>query len=318
MTLDAPNGALALQRQRHYRRCRVFRISLRRGDIKRFTTWDKIVHFEDQEFRPAYGVEGSARRMDSGIKPKNQEFTGILSSEEIADADLASGAYDRAKVDEWEIDPLYPFAGHFNSSVYFIDRVEFQDNFWKADVVGLNELLGNNMGEQIQKTCRWDFGEPHCNRTIEPSNFFAANAPGSPTPTPSWTNAEHPRINTRVVSNVVDDITFDAASGSGIPAAYVDRTLSDGTTHQFFRHGRVIWTQGNNAGMVSRIVNYDHPNRRITLAIPAGYPVDVGDQFDIIAGCDGKITTCVEVWDNLDQHRAWPWIPTGGTALDIQ
>lgn len=301
MTLRTTNNCTSLRQGTTYRRCRLWRIVKKNGDIVRLTDHNRTIEYEGQTFIAASGGDTSDRRRDAGFKPGDQEFRTIV-SDLITVEDLAGGLYDEARVDEWVVDWKYPWAGAFTTMVYFLNAVDFSGETLRAEAVTAAGILERIVGETMDADCRWDLGAPGCNRELA-----IASAPAS------WSPTHYGFVPDMIVTAVNSSIAFQATS---IPPQYTNQTYSDGTTDIFFQFGRVFWTQGDNANTWSRIVNYDPVNRVLTLAVKTGYPVQNADRFDLYAGCDRRRITCREKWNNLSQFRGFEFIPTGGEVLD--
>lgn len=80
-----------------------------------------------------------------------------------------------------------------------------------------------------------------------------------------------------------------------------------GATAGFFDNGTITFTSGANAGLSQDIVYYDVG--RFTLFLPMPHPVQVGDTYTAVAGCDKSLQTCRDRFFNLDNFRGSPYIP---------
>jgi hypothetical protein len=45
------------------------------------------------------------------------------------------------------------------------------------------------------------------------------------------------------------------------------------------------------------------------------FPVDVGDEFQLLPGCDRTLATCTNVFNNSAHFGGFPYIPTPETAV---
>ena len=53
----------------------------------------------------------------------------------------------------------------------------------------------------------------------------------------------------------------------------------------------------------------DFALEQITLVLPMGSDIAVGDSFNIIAGCDKTVSICSERFNNIINFRGFPDIP---------
>lgn len=137
--------------------------------------------------------------------------------------------------------------------------------------------------------------------------------------------SSHPIWPTDLYDTVVDgDITWTAIYSRVITGTVTDRInraifqndLAIYPDH-YFQYGRVQWITGNNTGKFSEV--------RDSLGGSAGIPyiylleampnrMEVGDTFLATVGC-AKIRLTCQQFNNLDNHRAFPDMPTEDKAL---
>lgn len=76
--------------------------------------------------------------------------------------------------------------------------------------------------------------------------------------------------------------------------------ISVNQANGYFKPGKIVWTSGNNSGLSMEVV--DNVGTTITLFQPMVEEIEVGDGFNIIAGCDKKLSTCHTKFDNGINH----------------
>ena len=84
----------------------------------------------------------------------------------------------------------------------------------------------------------------------------------------------------------------------------------------FFAFGYVKWASGANAGTTQDVRTF--APGLVTLALPAPYPIQPGDAYTIVAGCDKQIGTCVSRYDNVLNFRGEAYIPGPDVLLSPQ
>lgn len=90
-----------------------------------------------------------------------------------------------------------------------------------------------------------------------------------------------------------------AHSRPEVPAGYCDL-------------GVITMTSGANAGR-SRTVK-QHTTGQIVVLQPWGFPVQAGDTFTVLAGCDKSQAACATKFGNLARFRGMPYIPQADTV----
>lgn len=107
-------------------------------------------------------------------------------------------------------------------------------------------------------------------------------------------------------------------------ATFTGLTLVNGTDDRFtlyidvdearavtgwFNGGAFIFESGDNAGRLIEVKTWDAETNRIQLFLPAPYPVLVGTTARIYPGCDKRLETCIDVFNNVLNFRGEPYIP---------
>jgi uncharacterized phage protein (TIGR02218 family) len=103
--------------------------------------------------------------------------------------------------------------------------------------------------------------------------------------------------------------TFSAANGS-------TTTVIQGapTTATPFAQGTIIAITGCNAGY-SRTISSFVSGGTVTVKLAFLSSVAVGDQFQLLPGCDRTLATCTNVFNNALHFGGFPYIPTPETAV---
>lgn len=81
----------------------------------------------------------------------------------------------------------------------------------------------------------------------------------------------------------------------------------------YFDIGEIVMTSGQNLGVIRTVRTYT-PGV-VALAYPLPKPVSVGDTFTIYPGCDKRLATCRDKFNNLPRFRGTPFVPVPETAL---
>ena len=102
---------------------------------------------------------------------------------------------------------------------------------------------------------------------------------------------------------------FSAANGS-------TTTVIQGapTTATPYAQGTIIGITGGNAGY-SRTISSFVSGGTVTVKLAFLSSVAVGDQFQLLPGCDRTLATCTNVFNNALHFGGFPYIPTPETAV---
>lgn len=279
MAINVSNDIKSLLEVETHRYATCWIISRTSGPVLRFTDHDRpLVLADGQTYTPVAGFDSSARQKQEGLRSRNLEVIGVIDDDSIKHEDLRAGAYREAQVTEFLVDWRYPFLGHFFKNNYWINDARFGNEVWEAQLEGPTRFLRKAVGEVFGRTCRYTLYDDRC--TVNESSFTVG--PGTVTG----------------FSDLLIRLKFIA--GIGQP---------DGT----FEDGEVKWLTGNNALTRSEIRS--QIGGEVTLHVPAPFDIQVGDTFDLIAGCDKTTATCRDKFANLVNHGGFAFIPGTGQAL---
>lgn len=222
------------------------------------------------------GFSTSARQRIEGTTPMNLETRAAIASPDITEDDLYTGKYRQAKVTEFTTDWLYPF-GKFKSSVYYVEKVTFDGEVWQASLSGHLIRLRQVVGSLLHKLCRFELGDSDCTKDLGPLTESDA-----------------------VDSVEIERVMFTAASRTEAP--------------EWFEDGFLTWTTGDNAGTSSQVKFFE--DGQFELYVETPFDIQVGDQFDVIAGCKKRFAEdCVGKHANGVNNGGYPFIPGNDDLL---
>lgn len=113
--------------------------------------------------------------------------------------------------------------------------------------------------------------------------------------------------------------TFTNAVGSGSNAIYITPATAFTQADGYFTQGTVKMTSGQNAGLTTTIQL--HSGGILRLVKPFLFPINVGDTFEVTAGCDHTAQTCQQKFSNLvfggnpNNFGGTPYIPNRETFI---
>jgi uncharacterized phage protein (TIGR02218 family) len=277
-----------------HRHCKCWKITRTDATVLRFTTASEEITFNSELYTPVGGANDVAQNKETGLKETDTEFAGMITSDAITTEDLVAGRYRGAIIEEWVVDYMYPFLGHFDSTVYEVHNTTYDGEVWQTEVVGLFGKLQERVGRNATRTC------PNIYDDDSGCDFATVN-PGSQT---EWTNVD-------VVS------VSPTYPKGGFLGHYVDLPGSG----NWFAYGIVTFTSGNNSGLHRIIKYYGATEPPATFwfeaILPFPYDVEVGDLFTAKVGCCRQMqnidagTTCLDCEDHLmgAYHGGYPHMP---------
>ena len=242
-------------------RCQCWKLTRRDGRVFAFTTHDQIVEFMGLEYMPCNSLVASAFEsgvISSGGSVGDAEVNGILADESITEHDLASGLFDGALVEIWQVSwgditdtPRRLAKGILGKTTQGGIR-------YTAELLSTGAKLSQRpLLDTVTPACRFRLGDGRC-----PVNLAALE----------------------VDSEVTGLLARNALQRNRF-RQFVDSSLTE--ADGYFDFGRLTWTSGDNAGISSEVKSYDAGDNIITLWEIMPNEIQVGDEYTITPGCDG-------------------------------
>ncbi|WP_428410007.1 DUF2163 domain-containing protein [Hyphococcus sp.] len=255
-----------------------WRITRRDGLVLGFTDHDRALTFDGTMFLPDTGAVGSALSSSADLAADNTEIEGALSTSALSGDDLAAGRYDSAEVEIFRVNWAAP-AQRLLLKKGVIGEVKREGEAFRAELRGLSHALEQPVGRVYQRLCDVNVGSAKCGVDLEQAAFKTSGA----------------------VTALRDAQSF-AASGFS--------SFEDG----WFAHGLLTWTSGANAGLKAHVKTQTQSGV-ISLWLPAGAAIDIGDAFTVTAGCDKRFDTCRSKFSNASNFRGFPFMPGNDFAV---
>ncbi len=248
------------------------------GRVLGFTDHDRALAFAGASFLPDTGAAGAAIESSADLGPDNSEIEGALHADALSADDLAAGLYDGAAIEIWRVN-WTDVSQRLLVKRGRIGEVTREGDRFRAEIRGAAAALGRVSGRVYQRGCDAVFGDARCG--ADAAAFSAAG----------------------IVIAILDGQRFLASGLAAFEAGW-------------FRAGALFWTSGANAGARGEVKAHDkNPSfpggagDALSLWLPAGKPLAVGDAFTIIAGCDKRAATCKAKFSNLVNFRGFHLMP---------
>lgn len=113
--------------------------------------------------------------------------------------------------------------------------------------------------------------------------------------------------------------TFTNTIGAGTNAIYITPGTAFTQPDGYFTQGVIKMTSGQNSGLSASIQM--HVGGILRLVKPFLFPINIGDAFEVIAGCDHTALTCQQKFSNLvfggnpNNFGGTPYIPNRETFI---
>jgi len=242
-----------------------------------FTDLDRDVVFSGKTYKSKGGFNASSVQSTSGLSVDNMDFDAVIDDVSITQDDLKRGLFNNAKVFVYLVD--YNNLGSGDKVILrqgTLGDVTVKDNgSYYAEVRGLSNRLQTRIGLVYTPLCNArQLGDARCKKSLTGLSFVTS------------------------VLAVTNNRTF------------THNTSVQGTG--FFDYGIIEWLAGSsNNGAKIEIKSYTVSGGVGTFVLQLPMPKDIiaGNSFRAIAGCDRKLMTCRDRFNNVVNFRGFPSLP---------
>jgi uncharacterized phage protein (TIGR02218 family) len=256
---------------------RLWRLTRRDGAVFGFTDHDLPIAYDGVRYEPSSAYDLSAVKTSAELNVDDAEVGGLLSSEGITSQALEYGLWDGAQIRIVEVNWQDLTMGHNPIRSGNIGEVTRSATGFRAELRGLLASLQNNIGRIITPDCDAAFGDTRCGVDIE-----ALRVSGTVTSSSDQ-------------SNFVATLAGSDLYGIGV----------------------VTWTGGDNDGLLMEVAEYNLISYEIRLQLPMPWPIQTGDTFTIVPGCDKLKATCKNTYNNVIRFRGFSFVPGADKVLKV-
>lgn len=246
-----------------------WKLTRRDNSVMGFTDHDQDLTFDNVTYQAATGFTPTTVVTTAALNVDNLDIEGLLDATAITEGDLLSGLYDFAEVEIFMVNYADLTQGRMVLRTGWLGEISVQQGQFVAELRGLTQHLGQRIGELYSSTCRAALGDSRCGVNV--GSFIVSGA----------------------VSAVDSQSRFSDSS----------RTEEAG----YFAYGKLTFTSGANTGLSMEVKEFSGDEFILTLPMP--HAIEVGDGYDVIAGCDKRFTTCISRFSNAENFRGEPHVP---------
>ncbi|MAR56967.1 MAG: hypothetical protein CMM93_07270 [Rickettsiales bacterium] len=234
-----------------------------------FTDHDEKITYDSVDYDSIAGFTPTTVESKSNMSVDNLDVDGQTYPSKITESDMLAGLYDYAEIEIFALNYEDLSQGKLIIKRGRLGEVTINGQLFQAEVRGLTQHLSQTIGEVFSPSCRAILGDGRCKVALASFTISAT------------------------VTEVTSNQNFKAS------------TLNQAAG--YFTGGEVEWTGGNNDGRKMEVKEFAETT--VGLSLPMGKSIQVGDTFDIIAGCDKTRETCHSKFNNIINFRGEPDVP---------
>lgn len=247
-----------------------WKATLTNGTIYGFTDHTEPIVYAGTTYQADAGYSPSSITTSEALAVDNLEVVGMLSNDAIAEADIHAGLWDYAEIEIFQVNYSDLTQGALYLRKGTLGEVRTGRTVFSAELRGMTQKLQQTIGELYSPSCRATFGDARCGVNLATYTF------------------------TGTVETVASNRQF---TDSGLVNA-----------NGYFEYGLITWTGGLNVGLSMEVKTYTVG--AVLLQLPMPYPVQVGDNFSLVAGCGKRIIEdCKTKFNNVVNFRGEPYFP---------
>jgi len=246
-----------------------WQLQLKNGSSLGFTNMDFALEVDGIKYHANSGFYPSSLLTSKQLKEADFEAYGILDSQLINEKDILAGLYDDAQVMIFLVDYLNPSHGKIVLKSGYIGDIKIKGQQFIAKICGPIQACDKTIGCLYSSLCRTKFADDRCKMC---KTSFSK---------------------TGIISEVLSEIKFS--------------DLSRIEPESYFAFGEITFSTGLNAGRTTEVRS--SITNVIELMLPLPDPLQKGDKYTIIAGCDKQFSTCITKFNNALNFRGEPHIP---------
>lgn len=249
---------------------RCVRIERRDGVVIGLTDHDTDLVVQGILYKSAVGYTPTAIQSNDNLSVNNIDVEGILAVAGVGRDDIAGGLFDYARVFVFEVNYNHLSQGILPLVTGFWGESKLQENKYTTEFRSLSQALQQTLGELYSITCRANLGDSRCSVNLS--------------------------------SLTVTGEVIEATNKSTFSAATFDQD------NGYFQYGLLTWLTGDNATYPMEVKTFN-TGGYFQLVQPMPNTIQIGDTFQVYAGCDKTLSTCKAKFNNVVNFRGEPFVP---------
>lgn len=239
------------------------------GVVRAYTNHDNDLVVDGVTYKADGAFNPTALVSSSALSSDNLALNGMVSAADLSADDLAAGRYDQACCDLYLCNWADLTQGVLQLRRGWLGTVKLQGGQYSAMLLGLHDRLQHGFGDFYTATCRYQLGDSGCTVALAP--YTVTGSVTAATGTTQFTD-----------------------SANGAPAGWFDG-------------GQIVWLSGALAGLTAEVQQW--AGGQFTLWLPLSAVPAIGDNYRAVAGCDKRLSSCRDKFNNILNFGGFPHLP---------
>ena len=251
---------------------KLWKITRQDGESFHFTDHDQNLEFEGDVYEASTGFTSSDLETTAQMNVDSLEVRTFFDSAYITEVDVAAGKWDRATISLALVNYANLSQGALLMRYGELGQFSYSDGRFVAELRGLMQAFANSIVSTYGPNCPYRLGDDRCKVTLDGTG------------------------------GVTQAFVITAV------ASRIEMTIDVTEADNYFRYGIVRFTTGLNAGYGMEVRESDSSGV-VALQLQMPFEIQVGDEGEIVAGCDKTEATCISKFDNVINFGGFADIP---------
>ena len=251
------------------------KLTLKDGTSHGYTDYKESITIDGVVYNPAPGFQKVKMNLTANAEVSNQKFGSAWV--DAPEDDLKGGKFDNASIEVSWASWRHPSYGRLVVFTGQLGEVTWSPEGYEVDIVSYMKNLSVNIGNVFTANCR--------------HTLFSGAKTGQ-----------------CGYCGVSKTAFTQTGSVSAITTNKWVFTISNAQADGYYSNGLIKFTSGLNNGLSAVIKS--HAGNKVTLMLPTAFSINVGDTFEIQAGCDKTLDTCKTKFNNVNNFGGFPHIQT--------
>lgn len=269
------------------------------GQIARFVQYPHDLamggNSDPVNYNAGSGYEFTGVSTTAGTTPSVVDLKGvILDAVGYLDLDdVASRVWDNARAYLFATTWANPIEDEEPLGVFLMGKAKIQDDRYTFELMSLIDVANQYSGRTYGPLCSWTLFDETLDGEVIPWERSRCTGPRA--------NPDGPALEDYKVTGTITHVTDRTKFRDD------QRTEAD----DWFGAGAIRFTTGANAGLLSEEIKSYSADGTIEVYQAFHYPVQVGDQYEMIPGCrKRRVEDCIAKFANAVNHGGFDRVPT--------